>query len=339
MRREHGPIMVTLGWKAGPEQYPPVELLDYAVSAEQAGFDFIDVSDHFQPWSEAGQASFTWTWLGAVAVRTNKIQIGPCVTCPILRYDPAIIAQAAATVSHFAPNRSYLAVGTGEALNEYAATGMWPEYDERQARLEEAIDLIRALWTGREVTHEGPYYQTRKAKLFTLPASEIPLYISSLVPASAAFAGKHGDGLITTGGKEPEVYRQIMKNFEAGAKSQGKDPSKMPRLIEISVSYTDDTQAVIAYRKKYWASASIPAMYDQKIYTPKMAEQNGKVVGSETIQRQECISANPEDHVRFAQRYIELGFDHLIFHAAGPDQRAFIEGYGRDVLPRLRRLG
>ncbi len=329
--------MVTLGWKAAPEQYPPVELLEYAIAAEQAGFDSIEVSDHFQPWSEAGQACFTWTWLGAVAARTSKIFIGPGVTAPILRYNPAIIAQAAATVSHFAPNRSFLAVGTGEALNDYSSTGIWPEYDERQARLAEAIDLIRALWTGEEVTHNGPYYQTRQAKLYTPPATPIPLYVSSMSPESSKFAGQYGDGLITTGGHEPDVYRQIMENFEAGAKEQGKDPSKMPRLVELSVAYTDDKQAAIEYRKKYWAAASVPALFDQKIYTPKMAERNGAVVGSDTIEKKVCISANPEDHVRLAQRYIDLGFDHLIFHSAGPDQRGFIERYGRDVLPRLRR--
>jgi coenzyme F420-dependent glucose-6-phosphate dehydrogenase len=329
--------VVTLSWKAAPEQYPPVELLGYAIMAEQAGFDSIEVSDHFQPWSEAGQACFTWTWLGAVAAKTNKIQIGTGVTCPILRYHPAIIAQAAATVSHFAPNRSYLSVGTGEALNDYAATGMWPDYAERQARLAEAIDLIRTLWTGREVTHDGPYYQTRKAKLYTPPATPIPLYISTMTPGSATFAGQHSDGLITVGGQEPGLYRQIMTNFEAGAKEQGKDPSQLPRLIELSVAYTDDWQAAIEYRKKYWAATHIPALFTQKIYTPKMAEWNGAAVGSDTIEKKLCISVNPDDHVRFAQRYIDLGFDHLIFHSAGPDQHAFLEGYGRDVLPRIRQ--
>ena len=258
------------------------------------------------------------------------------MTCPILRYHPAIIAQAAATVSHFAPNRFFLAVGTGEALNEYAPTGEWPEYDERQARLAEAIELIRAFWTGEEVTHDGPYYQTRKAKLFTPRAANISLYVSTMSPDSAMFAGQH-DGLITTGGQEPETYRQIMKNFEAGAKGHGKDPSKMPRLIEMSAAYTDDTQIAIEYRKKYWAAASVPALFDQKIYTPKMAERNGAAVGSETIQKKVCISPNPDDHVRFARQYIDLGFDHLIFHSAGPDQHGFIEGFGRDVLPRIRR--
>src|SRR6266566_798165 len=281
--KERRDIMLQLGWKAAPEQFPPTELTNYAIDAEKAGFDLLDVSDHFHPWSEAGQSSFTWTWLGAVAVQTNRIHMGPGVTCPTLRYHPSIIAQASATVSCYAPHRTYLGVGTGEALNEYAATGMWPSYKERQERLVEAIELIRALWRGEEVTFEGTYYQTRKAKLFTPPASQ------------------------------------------------------MPRLIELMVEYTQDTEAAIEALRKYWAGGFV---YNQKIYTPKMSQENGEVVGPDAIKKIACISANPEDHVKFIQPYIDLGFNYLIFHSADPNQRAFIEGYGRDILPRLRsRVG
>ena len=188
--------MVRFGWKAGTEQFPPGELLEYAVTAEQAGFELIDVSDHFNPWSEEGQSAFTWTWLGAVVARTDRIHLGPGLTSPILRYHPSVIAQAAATVSAMAPGRFYMCVGTGEALNEYTASGMWPSYTKRQERLLEALLLMRALWSGEEVTLDGDYYMTRKAKLHTPPASKIPLYISSLAPGSAAFAGEFGDGLI-----------------------------------------------------------------------------------------------------------------------------------------------
>jgi coenzyme F420-dependent glucose-6-phosphate dehydrogenase len=329
--------MLQLGWKAGTEQYPPDELLDYAIAAEEAGFDSIDVSDHFHPWAEKGQACFVWTWLGAVAAKTAKINLGTGVTCPTLRYHPAVIAQASATLACLAPRRSFLGVGTGEALNEYSATGQWPDYKVRQAQLGEAIELIRALWTGDKVTHRGGYYQTRQAKLYTRPREPIPLYISTMVPNSARFAGKYGDGLITVGGEEPETYRKIFENFEAGARDAGKDQSPMPRMIELAVDYTDDEAKAIEHRKAYWAGVFIPALFTERIYTPKMSEDNGKAVGSDTIKEAVCISANPDDHVQFAQRYIDLGFDHLIFHSAGPDQRAFLEGYGRDVLPQLRK--
>jgi coenzyme F420-dependent glucose-6-phosphate dehydrogenase len=328
--------MLKLGWKAAPEQYPPAELLDYCELADQVGFDSLDASDHFHPWSEAGQAGFVWTWLGAAAARTRRIELGPGLTCPILRYHPAIIAQAAATLSHLAPGRTYCAVGTGEALNEYPVVAEWPGYRERQARLAEAIDLIRALWAGEEVTFEGRYYRTRKARLYTPPTGHIPLYISSLVPGSAGFAGRYGDGLLTVGGKEPELYQEMLRKWELGAREAGKDPARMPRLIELSVAYTDDKEAAIAVYRRYWAGASVPAMYTQNIYTPRMSEENGRVVGTDTIENKLVISADPEAHIDLALRYIDLGFTDLYFHSAGPDQRAFLEGYGRHVLPAIR---
>lgn len=154
-------MQLQLGWKAGTEQYPPEQLLEYAIAAEKAGFDSIDVSDHFHPWSERGQACFVWTWLGAAAAKTNRIILGTGVTCPILRYHPAIVAQAAATLACLAPRRAFLGIGTGEALNEYSATRLWPAYKTRQAQMIEAIELIRALWSGEAVTHHGAYYDAQ----------------------------------------------------------------------------------------------------------------------------------------------------------------------------------
>ncbi len=330
-------LPISLGWKAGTEQYPPNELLDYAIVADQAGFDSLDVSDHFNPWSEDGQSAFTWTWLGAVAARTQHIRMGTGVTSPILRYHPTVIAQAAATLAVMSSNRAYLAVGTGEALNEYAATGLWPEYNERQDRLAEAIELIRLLWTGDEITFEGMYYATRKARLFTRTETPPQLLISSLVPESASFAGTYGDGLVTVGGEEPEHYQQLIARFEQGAREAGKDPATAPRAIELNVAFTDDVDAAIREMRRYWAGTFIPALFDERIYTPALSAKNGAVVGPDTIKQKMVISTNPDDHVAFAQQYLDLGFTDLYFHTAGPDQRAFLESYGREVLPRLRQ--
>lgn len=330
--------MVHIGWKAAPEQYPPLELVEYAVSADRAGFDLIDVSDHFHPWSEQGQACFTWTWLGAAAPQVQHSILSSGVTCPILRYHPSVIAQAAATVTHFAPQRFWLGVGTGEALNEFAATGEWPSYGERRERLAEAIELMRALWSGDEVSYDGGYYQTRKAKLYTPPVSPIPIIVSAMVPASASFAGRYGDGLWSVGGKEPALYQSLIRHFEEGASQAGKDPARLPRLIELNVAYNEPIDAAIQEQLKYWAGSYVPALYDQNIYSPAMSAENGSVVGPDTIKKTGCFSANPDDHIRFAQQYVDLGFDTLIFHSAGPDQRAFLEGYARDILPKLRTL-
>lgn len=328
--------MLQLGWKAGTEQYGPNELVELAVAAEDAGFDSIDASDHFHPWAEKGQAAFVWSVLGAIAARTSRVVLGTGVTCPILRYHPAIIAQAAATVAALAPGRFFLGVGTGEALNEYSAMGLWPSYNERRAQLAEAIELIRALWTGEKVTHKGEHYETHDAKLYTLPEEPIPLYISSLVPESARFGGEYGDGLITAGGEDPDTYKEMLRNFAAGAKAAGRNAARAPRMIELSVAYTDDVDAAIEARKDFWAGTFVPAMFTERIHTPELSEKNGKVVGNETIKEAGCFSADPDEHVKYAKKYIDMGFDHLIFHSAGPDQQAFIESYGRDVLPKLR---
>ncbi|MBV8822835.1 MAG: TIGR03557 family F420-dependent LLM class oxidoreductase [Ktedonobacteraceae bacterium] len=330
--------MVQFGWKAAPEQYPPVDLMQYAIAADRAGFDLLDCSDHFHPWSEAGQAGFTWTWFGAVAVQTQRITLSSGVTCPILRYHPAIIAQAAATVTHFAPQRFVLGVGTGEALNEFAATGEWPSYDERRARLTEAIALMRQLWSGEQVSFAGTYYQTRKAKLYTAPASPIPIIVSALVPESAQFAAQYGDGLWSVGGKQPDIYQNIIKNFEESAQQAGKDAKRMPRFIELTVAYTENVDAALQEHLKYWAGAHVPALYTEKIYTPTLSQENGAVVGPDVLKKAGCFSPNPDDHVKFVKQYIDLGFDHIFFHTAGPDQHAFIEAYAHDVLPRLRNL-
>jgi coenzyme F420-dependent glucose-6-phosphate dehydrogenase len=281
--------MAQFGWKAGPEQFGPRELLDHAVAAEQAGFDALESSDHFHPWSEAGQASFVWTWLGAASAKTGRIGLGTGLTCPILRYHPAVIAQAAVTLAAMAPGRVFLCVGTGEALNEYAATAQWPGYAVRQDMLAEAIQLIRSLWTGDEITHDGTYYQTRKARLYTLPKEPIPIYISSLVPNSATFAGFHGDGFLSVGGKEPALYQQMLRRFEEGARSAGKDPMQMPRLIELNVAYGTEIDGDLAAMKKYWGGALVPALYNQKIYTPKDSQENGKVVGPDTMRKMMCF--------------------------------------------------
>ncbi len=329
-----------IGWKAGPEQFPPQELLECAVVAEEAGFETIDVSDHFHPWSEAGQACFTWTWLGAVAARTRSIRMGPGVTCPILRYHPAVIAQAAATVGVLAPGRAYLAVGTGEALNEFAASGAWPEYMERQARLEEAIALIRQLWSGEEVSFEGQYYRTERARLYTRPDRPIPLYVSAIVPESASFAGRVGDGLMTVGGQQPEIYRQLLGQFEEGARAAGKAPNAMPRAIELNMEYVEraeDEDEAIRNHLMYWAGAYVPALFDQKIYSPAMSAQNGAVVGADTLRKKGCISADPEQHARYIQQHLDLGFTEIYVHSAAQDQRDFLRRFGRDVLPRVRQ--
>ena len=327
--------MIMLGWNAASEQYDPLDMLDQAVAAEKVGFELISASDHFHPWDPSGQSCNIWTWLGAAAARLNSIEIGTGVTCPILRYNPAILAQSAATVDRMNKGNFYLGVGTGEAMNEYPTTGLWPGYDKRQNMVQEAIELMRLLWSGEEVTFKGDYYMTKKARLYTMPKRHIPIYISSLVPNSAFFAGYYGDGLISVA-NTPEVMKAIIANFEDGARKAGKDPEKMPKQVEIWVAYTDDVDATLKMFKQYWAGTMIFATHLQNIYTPEMVATNGAIVGNNVIKNRQCISSDPDVHAKFAQRFIDAGFNRLYFHSAGPDQYEFIEGYARDVLPIIR---
>lgn len=229
----------------------------------------------------------------------------------------------------------YLGVGTGEAMNEYPMTGLWPEYNKRQDMMREAIELMRLLWSGEEVTFNGEYYTARKARMYTMPRRRIPIYISSLVPNSAFFAGYYGDGLISVA-NPPEVMKAIIANFKAGAQKAGKDPEKMQKQVEIWVAYTDDVDAAVKIFKQYWAGTMIFATHLQNIYTPEMVAMNGAIVGDDVIKNRLCISSDPDVHAKFAQRFIDAGFNRLYFHSAGPNQIEFIEGYGRDVLPIIR---
>jgi G6PDH family F420-dependent oxidoreductase len=331
--------LLKLGYKIAPEQFPPSEMLQQVITAEKTGFKSIDASDHFHPWSEDGQACFIWSWLGAAAVSTQSIELGTGLTCPLLRYNPAVIAQAAATVSSLAGGRTYLAVGTGEALNEYSVTCQWPEYDERQIRMIEAIELIRELWTGEKVSFDGCYYQTKKAKLYTLPKNDIPIYVSSLVPESAYIAGYYGDGLLTVGeGQNLEKCKEIISQFEKGAQDAEKEVENMPKMVELSVEYGVDLEASIVNFKKFWAGAAVPALFLNKIYTPEMSAQNGEVVGSDIVRKRGCISENPEDHIKFIKKYIDAGFTHIYVHSAASDQITFLKAYGKDILPALNEM-
>lgn len=188
---------------------------------------------------------------------------------------------------------------------------------------------------GEEVTFDSDYFNTRKAKLYTAPRRDIPIFVSSLVPESAFFAGQYGDGLMTAG-NPPGVMRQIIANFDEGARQAGKDPENMLKMVLYNVAYTDDAEAAVNVQKKYWASTVLRAMYLQNIYTPEMSAMNGAVVGDDTIRNGMCISTDPEEHAGFAQKYIDAGFNRLYVHSSGSDQLGFIENYGKNMIPLLR---
>jgi F420-dependent hydroxymycolic acid dehydrogenase len=313
------------------EQFPVPELVRLGAAAENAGFDLVSTSDHFQPWQanerHAGQA---WVTLGALGQRTQRIWMGPTVTCPTLRYNPAIVAEAYATLSQLSPGRIFLGLGSGEALNEQAATGEWPKWRERWDRLIEAVAIIRKLWTGEHLQHKGAHY-TVDGKLYDPPAQPIPLLLAANGPKAMKLAGEHGDGLVT----DPQTWKQHKGEWESGARSAGKDPSAMPVLVEAFVVVGDQNDAQAA--AKLWNF--IPKAFKgyQNIPDPAQIEHRAqtelplpKVYGDWTV------SSDPDAHVQTIKRLFDSGATIVNIHSGQPDQQKVIEFYGRKVLPRVR---
>ncbi len=327
-----------LGYKASAEQFGPRQLLDFAIEAEQLGFDSVWISDHFQPWRYTnGHAPFALSWLGAVGQRTSRVLLGTSVLTPTFRYQPAIVAQAFGTLGVLNPGRMILGVGSGESLNEVAVTGgEWPPAKERLARLREAVDLIRKLWSEDLVTYEGQYYKTLNATIYDKPGQPIPIYISAGGPVAAKFAGRAGDGFICTSGKGDELYRdQLLPALEEGARAAGRDPASIERAIEVKVSFDTDRNRALA-DTRIWAALALPAEDKVAIHDPREMEKRAASVADQAHRRW-LVSNDPEEHVEQIRPYIEMGFTHLIFHAPGDDQPRFLQLYAKEILPRLRR--
>lgn len=330
--------MLRLGYKASAEQFGPSQLLDFAVLAEEQGFESVFISDHFQPWSHTdGHAPFSLAWLGALGARTQRIIMGTSVLTPTFRYHPSIIAQAFGTLSAMYPTRVILGVGTGESLNETPATALaWPPPKERSARLREAIALIRRLWSEDRVSFEGQYYRTEKATIYDRAETPPPIYIAGAGPIISKFAGREGDGFICTSGKSMELYRDtLLPNLEAGLQASGKAPNAIDRMIEMKVSFDPDPARALE-DTRYWAALGLSPEEKMSVDDPVEMEALARKLPIERAAKRWIVSSDPEEHVDRIRPYVELGFRHLVFHAPGPDQARFIKLYAQHVLPRLR---
>jgi len=328
--------MLRLGYKASAEQFAPRTLLDFAVEAEQSGFDSVFVSDHFQPWRHSdGHAPFAFAWLAATGERTRRVLLGTSVVTPTFRYHPAIVAQAFGTLGSFNPGRMILGVGTGEHLNEGALGITWPDNKERFARLREAVKLIKLLWTEQTVTFEGEYYRTHNATIYDRPAEPIPIYVGAGGPQVAKYAGRAGDGLICTSGKGMELYtEQLLPAFAEGAASEGRDASALDKMIEVKVSYDTDRERAME-DTKIWAALALPAEAKAGVNDPREMERLAREVEG-VAHRRWLVSSDPEEHIEQLRPYLELGFNHLVFHAPGNDQSRFLQLYASQILPRIR---
>lgn len=331
-------MSLTLGYKASAEQFAPRQLLEFGVEAEQQGFDSVVVSDHFQPWRHTdGHAPFSFAWLAALGERTSKVILGTSVVTPTFRYHPAIVAQAIATIGSLNPGRVMLGVGTGESMNEVPVLDIeWPKSPERFARLKEAIELIRQLWSEDFVSFQGQYYKTRAATIYDRPDESPKLYVAASGPAAARLAGRVADGFICTSGKGQELYSEtLLPAVAEGASKAGRDYDGIEKMIEMKVSFDTDKQRA-KEDTRIWAALALPGEKKMGVEDPREMERLADELPLDQAASRWIVSDDPDEHVERIRPYVELGFTHLVFHAPGPDQSRFLKLYGEQILPRLR---
>jgi len=331
--------LIRLGYKASAEQFAPGPLLDFSCFAEEAGFDSVFISDHFQPWKHTdGHAPFSLAWLGALGARTSRIIMGTSVLTPTFRYHPSIVAQAFGTLGSLFPGRVVLGVGTGESLNEVPATGNpWPEFKERFARLRESLTLIRRLWTEQRVSFTGDYYRTQNATIYDRPAVPPPIYVAGAGALVAKYAGRFADGFICTSGKPRELYTEtLLPNLLAGLHQAGRPQSAVERMIEMKVSFDTDRRRALEDTRN-WAALALTAEEKHSVDDPDAIERLANALPLERAASRWIVSDDADEHVDKIMAYAELGFEHLVFHAPGTDQKRFLRLYGERVLPRLRQ--
>ncbi len=318
--------MVRYGYALSSEEHAPSDLVRNAVAAERAGFEFALISDHYHPWVDAqGHSPFVWAVLGGIAEATERLEIGTGVTCPMIRIHPAIIAQAAATVGAMMPGRFFLGVGTGEALNEHILGDKWPEHEVRSEMLEEAVELIRALWSGEQMSHYGSYYTVENARVYDVPDPLPPIHVAASGPRAADLAGRVGDGLVAVG-----PQKEVVEGFRS-AGGQGK-----PIYGQVTLCWGPSKDEAIRTALEVWPNAAIKGEASQELPVPAHFEQLAQMVTPDTIA--EAIPCGPdlEPIVQQVRAYEEAGFDHVYLHQVGHDQEAFFRFAESELLPALR---
>ncbi|HET7572882.1 MAG TPA: TIGR03557 family F420-dependent LLM class oxidoreductase [Gaiellaceae bacterium] len=315
--------MPELGFALSSEDHPPNDLVRQAVLAEEAGFSFALVSDHFHPWLDAqGHSPFVWATLGGIAQATERIRVGTGVTCPTIRIHPAIVAQASATVACMMPGRFFLGVGSGEQLNEHVTGARWPLPEERLELLEEAIEVIRALWEGGEVTHRGPHYTVDHARLYTVPADPPELYVAAAGPQAAELAGRAGDGLISTS-PDDEVVSRFEQAGGAG-----------PRIGMMHVAYDEDEEAALERAHRLWPNTALKGPEGQEFPRPTDFEKAVAMVEPADVAETTPHGPDPEPYLEQIRAFEQAGFTHVYIHQIGENQADFCEFAKRELLPR-----
>lgn len=320
--------MVELGYAFSSEEHLPHQLVEHARRAEEVGFTFGLISDHYHPWvNKQGQSPFVWSILGGIAQVTQTFRIGTGVTCPMIRIHPAIIAQAAATIGAMMPGRFFLGLGTGENLNEHITGEKWPAYDIRAEMLEEAIEIIRLLWAGGSQSYYGGYYTVENAQVYTLPDALPPIMVAASGKKAAEFAGRVGDGLITVA---PEA--EVAETF-ANAAGESR-----PMYGQVTVCWAADKQTAIKTAHEWWPNAGLGGELSQELPTPAHFEQAAQTVRAEDIAQAVICGNDPKQHLEAIQKYVDLGFQYVYVHQVGPDQEGFFNFYQQHILPEFQQV-
>jgi len=316
--------MPELGYALSSEEHPPRELVRLACRAEETGFSFAAISDHFHPWTDRqGQAPFVWSVIGGIAAATERIRLGTGVTCPTVRIHPAIIAQASATAAAMMPGRFFLGVGTGENLNEHVLGDHWPPVDVRLEMLEEAVAVIRKLWEGDLCSHDGNHYLVENARIYTLPDELPAIVVAAAGPKAATLAGRIGDGFWSTVPKP-----DLVKGFEdAGGRG--------PRYGMVTVCWAPDEEQAKRTAHEWWPNAGLPGQLTQELALPAHFEQAVTLVTPEALAEKLPLGPDPDRHVEAIREYVGAGFDHVYIHQIGPDQDGFFDFFERELAPRL----
>jgi coenzyme F420-dependent glucose-6-phosphate dehydrogenase len=313
------------GYALSSEEHGPTELVENARRAEEAGFEFAMVSDHFHPWTDAqGQSPFVWSVIGGIARETERLRLGTGVTCPTIRTHPAIIAHATATSAAMMPGRFFLGLGSGENLNEHVVGEGWPAPDERLAMLEEAIEIIRLLWEGGENTYRGAFYDVEQARLYTLPDDPVAIAVAAAKPHAAELAGRLADAFINTSPDE-----EIIRAFdEAGGKGK-------PRYGQITMCWAASEEEGAKTACEIWPNAALGGDLGYELPRPEHFEQASEDVTPEDIAEAIPCGPDPERYVEDIRAYEQAGYTHIYFHQIGYDQEGFFRFWGEELQPKL----
>ena len=328
--------MTKISIQAAHEQVNPKDLLSDVITMDEEGIQRCWTSDHYMPWWDSGASGgAAWPWLGAALARTRNIVLGTGVTAPILRYHPAIVAQVFATLEYMFPNRVFLGIGRGEALNEVTSGHSWPSNVEKFERLKEAIYLIKKLWTGDWVNFRGNYYWVKDSKLYTKPSNHIPLYLAGIGKQSARLAGEEADGFVTNELDVGVIKDKLFPALKKGTMVSGKDYSSLEKILFLPASYNEDKRKALE-SIRFWRGAMIKAFFDVDVHDPRKIQENGQIIGDDTLEKMFLVISTAEEGIEKLKKYIELGFTEIVLTNSSPNRNELVKLISEKISPHYR---